>query len=756
MRKVSHELLSLLKQSTWVVLLLFIALLAGVGLVDAQQATQRNIPIRLTTQNDVELRIVQAEDNRRFNSELLALLKDQNPAVRRRAALAAGRIGDELAIEPLADLLRNDPDLDVRIMAAFGLGELESSVGAGAQSLITTLENEKEPSALRARSVEALGKITAALPKSDTAHSQQYGEVIITALKHETDHPSDDRTVALLGLTAALRARPANAAPVIAAFLSNPDPRIRADAENTLARLRAKEATGKLRELLVNDPDAVVRANAARALASAEDKGAVDALIARALNDSDVRVRVSAVRTLGTLKDARATPALIDRGNILLTDARKSWSHVGTPMQVNEFLEIASAIRQLEPKSGDTNSVSLFKRYEQLMGRVSPEVEIAFATVDPIGYLQNVIPPQDVKSATDPEPLLFSKDWHVSSSIAQALATYAAESPTEMSKATVQYAVARGLVVSTLCRGIPGCKSVPDLAYPDVLRAYAAFKPQTLARDLITALTDPDVIVRSTAAELIGELPPTDEIADALTAAFPRTMHDELNDAALAILDALGKQKPELANASVKSALDSQDLIIRRRAVAILKANKAGDFSSRIGTTNSRNNAGDYQRALSRIGRTITAVVRTSKGSFTIQLLPDEAPLNVDNFVQLAKRGYFNGIVFHRVVPNFVVQGGDPRGDGNGGPGYQIRCEINEETYDRGAVGMALSGKDTGGSQWFVTHSPQPHLDGGYTVFGKVTKGMDVVDRIVKGDTIFGVSVTEGAKRASKTRRAVS
>src|SRR5258705_393804 len=167
MRIVSHELLSLLKQSTWVVLLLFIALLAGVGLADAQQATQRNIPIRLTTQNDLELRIVQAEDNRRLDSELLTLLKDQNSAVRRRAALAAGRIGDERAIEPLADLLRNDPDLDVRTMAAFGLGELESSAGAGAQSLITTLENEKEPSALRARAVEALGKISGALPKTD-------------------------------------------------------------------------------------------------------------------------------------------------------------------------------------------------------------------------------------------------------------------------------------------------------------------------------------------------------------------------------------------------------------------------------------------------------------------------------------------------------------------------------------------------------------------------------------------------------------
>jgi len=370
--------------------------------------------------------------------------------------------------------------------------------------------------------------------------------------------------------------------------------------------------------------------------------------------------------------------------------------------------------------------------------------------------LQDVITPQDVKSAKDPKPQLFPKDWHVSSSVAQALATYAAESPTEISKSTEQYAVALSIVDYAMCRRVPGCKSVPDLAYPDVLRAYAAFKPQTLTRDLITALDDPDVIVRSTVAELIGELPPTDEIAVALTEALPRAMHDKLNDAALAILDALGKQKPERANAGVKSALDSKDQIIRRRAVAILKANKGGDYTSRVATTKSRNTAADYQRALSRIGQTITAVVRTSKGSFTIQLLPDEAPLNVDNFVQLAKRGYFNGIVFHRVVPNFVVQGGDPRGDGNGGPGYQIRCEINEETYDRGAVGMALSGKDTGGSQWFVTHSPQPHLDGGYTVFGRVTTGMDVVDRIVKGDTIFGVSITEGAKKASKARRAVS
>ena len=115
----------------------------------------------------------------------------------------------------------------------------------------------------------------------------------------------------------------------------------------------------------------------------------------------------------------------------------------------------------------------------------------------------------------------------------------------------------------------------------------------------------------------------------------------------------------------------------------------------------------------------------------------------------LARKGFFNGQMIPRVVPNFVVQGGDPRGDTNGGPGYQIRCELNEVPYDRAVVGMALSGKDTGGSQWFVTHSPQPHLDGGYTVFGSVISGMAVIDAIVRGDIIRSVSITEGSGRAS-------
>ena len=125
-----------------------------------------------------------------------------------------------------------------------------------------------------------------------------------------------------------------------------------------------------------------------------------------------------------------------------------------------------------------------------------------------------------------------------------------------------------------------------------------------------------------------------------------------------------------------------------------------------------------------------------------MELLAEDAPLTVESFRALAAKRFFDGLVIHRVVPDFVVQTGDPRGDGSGGPAYAIRDEINPVRYTRGAVGMALSGADTGGSQWFVALSSQPHLDGGYTVFGRVLEGWDVLDRIEQDDRLVSVRVT--------------
>lgn len=135
----------------------------------------------------------------------------------------------------------------------------------------------------------------------------------------------------------------------------------------------------------------------------------------------------------------------------------------------------------------------------------------------------------------------------------------------------------------------------------------------------------------------------------------------------------------------------------------------------------------------------VTVRVETNRGVFTIALDPAAAPTTVARFLSLVDAGFYDGVTFHRVIPAFVVQGGDPRGDGYGGPGWSQRCEDNRTSYVRGTVGMALAGRDTGGSQFFVTLAPQPHLDGRYTAFGTVTAGMEVVESLVRGDTMLRV-----------------
>lgn len=137
------------------------------------------------------------------------------------------------------------------------------------------------------------------------------------------------------------------------------------------------------------------------------------------------------------------------------------------------------------------------------------------------------------------------------------------------------------------------------------------------------------------------------------------------------------------------------------------------------------------------------AVIETDKGKIELVLFDKEAPNTVKNFEKLAKAGFYDGLSFHRVIKDFVIQGGCPRGDGTGGPGYTIKCEINMHRHGTGALSMAHAGKDTGGSQFFITHSPQPHLDGKHTVFGQVEKGMDVVNKIKPGDKMKKVTVID-------------
>ncbi len=272
--------------------------------------------------------------------------------------------------------------------------------------------------------------------------------------------------------------------------------------------------------------------------------------------------------------------------------------------------------------------------------------------------------------------------------------------------------------------------------------------PPAAVRDvLLRGLADPDFTVRES---VLGTLARHARAADVpvVLDAYARSQSDAVNDARIAAAGYVA------AAWRRDSAAFTPDLLGRIRAVApsddplvrgaVRGSTPFGGWPERKGNVRPI----DWYRRLvaehvvpALQGATQRATISTTRGDITLELFGADAPITVWNFMNLARTNYYRGTFFHRVVPNFVAQDGDPRGTGSGGPGYAIRDEMNPRRYDRGALGMALSGPDTGGSQYFITHSPQPHLDGHYTVFGRVLRGFAVLDALVQGDRILSVIV---------------
>ncbi len=262
-------------------------------------------------------------------------------------------------------------------------------------------------------------------------------------------------------------------------------------------------------------------------------------------------------------------------------------------------------------------------------------------------------------------------------------------------------------------------------------------------QDLRRALRDTDTFVRAAA---LGGLSHGASVSDLELALdeYPRSAADRESDSRLAFW--------QLADSAILRAGAALPLSTSHRLEALARPSDPLEriaaahiprFAAWADSTGTARPLAWYEARAREVSYHPHRVARleTSRGSMTLVLYAWEAPLTVYNFVTLADRHYFDGQLFHRVVPNFVIQAGDPSGDGNGGPGYAIRDEINAHPYGRGTVGMALSGPNTGGSQFFITHSPQPHLDGGYTVFGQLRSGYGTLDSIVQGDRIVRVTI---------------
>ncbi|HLN57070.1 MAG TPA: peptidylprolyl isomerase, partial [Thermoanaerobaculia bacterium] len=274
-----------------------------------------------------------------------------------------------------------------------------------------------------------------------------------------------------------------------------------------------------------------------------------------------------------------------------------------------------------------------------------------------------------------------------------------------------------------------------SLKSPDAVRESRAL--------VNSALTDADPGVRAAAVDALGLLSDA-SILPLVSDALTRSQADSTADVAISVFGVCEKLRTDpAARAIVESAYHQSKTLVARLARRSLIQSFRGERAMAAPEYKTGRTAADYAALLSEARRPLQARIQTSRGEFIIRLAGQDAPLTVANFVKLARAKYFDGVAIHRVVPNFVLQDGDPTGTGDGGPGYEIRDELNPLAYERGTVGMALSGPDTGGSQWFVTHSPQPHLNGLYTVFGQVVAGQDVVEGTEQGDLVRTVTVSE-------------
>ncbi len=638
--------------------------------------------------------LLQVEDARDFAPPVLrAGLENADSLVRRTAALAVGRIGDLRGTALLLPLL-TDRDSLVQADAMFALSLLRDTSAAG--PILARFHSQ--PALASPPAVEGI----ATLARLGTPEAASFLAGLLRGSEQITAAglPAIRQEAALQ----AWRLGPAAPVPELLALAHDTTYSMRYGTIYSLARLRARGAGQVLLDAL-GDEYPVIRGFAARALirsyADSAGIGAQNALVGlrRILADEDAGVRVNALRSLATWHDT----SLVEAVSPLLDDP-----------DVNVRVEAATTLGQL---GGAAASRLLQAQMSRSPWALRREALLALARVDSAAFVAAA------------EPWGRSNDW--------------------WDRATA----ARGWALVA-----PG----PGPGHPDFLRdddgrvAAAALEAWSAVAGegdggLLTAarrlLDSPDAAVRALAAGVVGQAADPADVP-ALVASWSRTRVDSFPDAALAALGALRQiaQADPAAEARVSAEFLSvvsrpESPLLRRwaeRNWPVLADRWGPAYPLRTGRT-----LEDY-RGVARTYLVTTGDARyphifidvEGRGTLELELFGPEAPLTVANFLTLVDRHFFDQDRWHRVVPNFVIQDGDPRGDGWGGSGTEIRDEINRRRYGPRTVGMALSGPDTGDSQWFITLGPQPHLDGIYTVFGRVVGNFAALGRITQGDII--------------------
>ncbi len=641
-------------------------------------------------------RIMMIEDMRTPDPAIRSFAKDTDAMIRTRAALAIGRIGSEELVDTLKELL-TDTEPDVRESACFAAGIMGSQ---GIAELLASRLDDENPQ-VRAAAVDAICRL-------------KYGPLTSRVSERLSDPERSVIERTLLSLWKMNEPGAQNAAldtilDRIIEISRSKDMDLKWKAAYCLMRLSDPRSFDRIAEL-ARDEMPLIRSLAARALDSIDHPGTSEVLV-QLCNDDDWKVSVIALRSAagkGKLLKQEAISGLLENDNM----------HI-----------VLSALHALPLLDGNRTEDLITRFLDAEAPSMRGAAVLALSKLHPDRFM-----PIAEKMAKD-------SDWRVRAATARALGN-------------VRHQNALPLLFTL-------SDDLDARVVPDVITAVMKHKPDNPIASINHLFLKQDFVIRATALSEISALlfnegaSGSDEkkiygeemkkmFLEILKASYDIAASDNEPDAKLETLNAASQFFSESdAQELIRSALKDGDYIVRRRAAEILKERTGEDHFIETFPAISGRTIDFYLSALEHAKKRKNAIIRTEKGDITIAFHPNEAPLTVKNFCDLAEKEFYNGKDFHRVVSNFVIQDGCPRGDGWGSAGYRIRCEVSPLEYVEGAVGMAHSGKDTGGSQFFITHSAQPHLTGRYTLFGHVVSGMDIVERIMPNDRILSIEIVQ-------------
>lgn len=639
-------------------------------------------------------KILTAEDQRLQDPFLVSSLNNSSPRIARAALIALGRIGDPAALEPIVRIL-NRKDREMKKTAAFALGLIQDPTAL--KMLVQNVPMQKDP--------EVIAALLVSVGRSGI---EQSVNTVADALKEGADKKVVEAACHALGTLwsggSEKWAVPPGLLAQLAKYSQEPGD-VGLKAAFALARYKGDSAALPGEEILKAAQavtNSETRALLCRALGKVKSTGAAHFLAQQLINDSNLGTRIESAKSLSqqVITDevvGAYKKALGDTSSALVVQTLESIGLHGTAAMTPLTESVETVFRTNASIWVKGSALKNLSRINPIVGRQkvsevlkAPSSPLLPTAVASLGILGTG---EDIEKLTG---YVSHPEIRVSSEAIEALSPFPEEKYTAALKAALKQALERA-----------------------------------------------DTATSALAAQ-IAEKFKWKEFATSIVSVYPLFSAPDQVEAKVALMNALGAIGDRSHLPLVEEALKEPEKLVVAAAANAYKSLTGKEPTVKV-PLNSKVIATPPALAEAQAATNARVVLNTTRGEIHMRMV-DDAPLNALNFIRLVKQGalkqtFYDGKTFHRVVPNFVVQGGDPRGDGYGGPGYLVRDEVSNRIHRRGTVGIATAGKDTGGCQFFINLAPNLHLDGRYTLFAEVTKGMDVADKLEVGDRIISAKL---------------